>query len=72
MVCIEASQRCVVILSNDVRSEAGFARLVRFILGDIKHFVRRDFANSGSSGAVAIFPVVRYAGTPAPYVMSVA
>jgi CubicO group peptidase (beta-lactamase class C family) len=34
MVCIESSQRCVVILSNDVRSEAGFAGLVRFILGD--------------------------------------
>src|SRR5450432_3758843 len=34
MVCIGASQRCVVILSNDVRSEAGFADLVRFILGD--------------------------------------
>ena len=34
VVCIEAGQRCVVILSNDVRSEAGFAELVRFILGD--------------------------------------
>jgi CubicO group peptidase (beta-lactamase class C family) len=34
MVCVEASQRCVVILSNDVRAEAGFADLVRFILGD--------------------------------------
>jgi CubicO group peptidase (beta-lactamase class C family) len=34
MVCIEARQRCVVILSNDVRGEAGFADLVRFILGD--------------------------------------
>jgi CubicO group peptidase (beta-lactamase class C family) len=34
LVCIDAGQRCVVILSNDVRSEAGFARLVRFILGD--------------------------------------
>jgi CubicO group peptidase (beta-lactamase class C family) len=34
MVCIDAGQRCVVILSNDVRSEAGFAELVRFILGD--------------------------------------
>jgi hypothetical protein len=33
-VCIGASQRCVLILSNDVRSEAGFADLVRFILGD--------------------------------------
>jgi CubicO group peptidase (beta-lactamase class C family) len=34
MVCIEASQRCVVILSNDVRAEASFAHLVEFILGD--------------------------------------
>ena len=34
MACIEASQRCVVILSNDVRAEAGFADLVGFILGD--------------------------------------
>jgi len=34
MICIEASQRCVVILSNDVRSEASFADLVKFILGD--------------------------------------
>jgi CubicO group peptidase (beta-lactamase class C family) len=34
MVCLEASQRCAVILSNDVRAEAGFAELVRFLLGD--------------------------------------
>jgi CubicO group peptidase (beta-lactamase class C family) len=34
MVCIEKNQRCVLILSNDVRSEAGFADLVHFILGD--------------------------------------
>jgi CubicO group peptidase (beta-lactamase class C family) len=34
MVCIERSERCVLILSNDVRTEAGFAKLVRFILGD--------------------------------------
>jgi CubicO group peptidase (beta-lactamase class C family) len=34
LVCIESGQRCVVILSNDVRSEAGFAGLVKFILGD--------------------------------------
>jgi len=34
LVCIEATRRCVLILSNDVRSEAGFADLVRFILGD--------------------------------------
>lgn len=34
MVCIEQGQRCAVILSNDVRAEAGFAELVRFLLGD--------------------------------------
>ena len=34
LVCLEDSQRCALILSNDVRSEAGFADLVRFILGD--------------------------------------
>jgi len=33
-VCIEKSQRCIVILSNDVRAEAGFSDLVQFILGD--------------------------------------
>lgn len=33
-VCIEKSQRCVLILSNDVRAEAGFSDLVQFILGD--------------------------------------
>ncbi|MGB6974167.1 MAG: serine hydrolase domain-containing protein [Terracidiphilus sp.] len=33
MVCLKASRRCVVILSNDVRAEAGFANLVHFILG---------------------------------------
>ncbi len=34
LVCLERSQRCVLILSNDVRAEAGFTDLVRFILGD--------------------------------------
>ncbi len=34
MVCLEKARRCAVILSNDVRSEAGFDKLVRFILGD--------------------------------------
>lgn len=33
-VCIEASKRCVVILSNDVRSEAAFPAIVKFILGE--------------------------------------
>lgn len=34
VVCVEARQSCAVILSNDVRAEAGFAHLVKFILGD--------------------------------------
>ncbi|HMG01658.1 MAG TPA: serine hydrolase domain-containing protein [Edaphobacter sp.] len=34
VVCLEKSQRCIVILSNDVRAEAAFADLVKFILGD--------------------------------------
>ena len=33
-VCIERSRRCVLLLSNDVRAEASFADLVRFVLGD--------------------------------------
>jgi CubicO group peptidase (beta-lactamase class C family) len=34
MVCVERSQRCVLVLSNDVRSEAGFGEIVHFILGE--------------------------------------
>lgn len=33
-VCVEQHERCVAILSNDVRSEAGFPQLVRFVLGE--------------------------------------
>ena len=33
LVCIETGQRCVVILSNDVRAEPTFPRLVEFVLG---------------------------------------
>lgn len=33
LVCLRGSQRCVVILSNDVRAEAGFADLVTAVLG---------------------------------------
>lgn len=33
-VCVDARQRCVVILSNDVRTEAAFPYLVDFILGE--------------------------------------
>ena len=34
MVCIERRQRCVVIISNDVRAESAFPELVKFVLGD--------------------------------------
>lgn len=33
LVCLQGSQRCVVILANDVRAEAGFTDLVTAILG---------------------------------------
>src|SRR6185436_7025042 len=33
-VCIEKTKSCVVILSNDVRAEAAFPALVKFLLGD--------------------------------------
>jgi CubicO group peptidase (beta-lactamase class C family) len=34
-VCVERGRRCVVILANDVRAEAGFSRIVRAVLGDV-------------------------------------
>jgi len=34
MVCLARGQRCVVILGNDVRAEAAFPALVRYVLGD--------------------------------------
>ncbi len=33
-VCLERGRRCVLLLANDVRAEARFADLVRFVLGD--------------------------------------
>jgi len=33
-VCLERRRDCVVILSNDVRAEPAFPRLVAFVLGD--------------------------------------
>jgi CubicO group peptidase (beta-lactamase class C family) len=33
-MCVEARRRCVLILSNDVRAEAAFPRLVKFALGE--------------------------------------
>ena len=34
LVCVQGPRRCVVILANDVRAEAGFAGLVRSVLGE--------------------------------------
>jgi CubicO group peptidase (beta-lactamase class C family) len=34
LVCVERGRRCIVVLSNDVRSEPGFAGLVRAVLGE--------------------------------------
>jgi len=34
-VCVERGQRCVVVLSNDVRAEAGFPRIVHAVLGEV-------------------------------------
>jgi len=34
LVCIERTKRCLLLMSNDVRAEGGFADLVRFVLGD--------------------------------------
>lgn len=34
LACLQARERCVLILANDVRAEAGFADLVGFVLGD--------------------------------------
>jgi hypothetical protein len=48
LVCIEAQERCVLILANDVRAEAGFADLVRFILGDTG--VPYDWEYGGQAG----------------------
>jgi CubicO group peptidase (beta-lactamase class C family) len=33
-VCLERGRRCVLLLANDVRAEARFADLVRFVLGE--------------------------------------
>lgn len=34
LVCLERTRDCVLILSNDVRAEAGFAGLIKAVLGD--------------------------------------
>ena len=50
LVCLENSQRAVLILANDVRAEAAFADLVRFILGDTGVPYAREYGeNAGKS-----------------------
>lgn len=34
LVCVEKRKRCLLILANDVRAEAGFSEMLRFVLGD--------------------------------------
>lgn len=34
LVCLQTSRRCVLILSNDVRAERAFPKLVRSVLGE--------------------------------------
>jgi CubicO group peptidase (beta-lactamase class C family) len=34
LVCTEASKNCVLLMSNDVRAEAGYAELIDFLLGN--------------------------------------
>jgi len=48
LVCIEKSSKCALILSNDVRAEAGFAELVHAILGDTG--VPYDWEYGGRAG----------------------
>ncbi|MEP7130106.1 MAG: serine hydrolase domain-containing protein [Sphingomicrobium sp.] len=45
MVCIEKSRKCVLILSNDVRAEAGFGELVGAILGDTGVPFEREYGD---------------------------
>jgi hypothetical protein len=45
LVCIERRQRCIVLLSNDVRSEAAFPRRVAFALGETGAPWRWEYAD---------------------------
>lgn len=44
-VCMESGRRCVVILSNDVRSEAAFPKLVRSVRGETGVPYRWEYPN---------------------------
>ena len=47
-VCLERGRRCVLLLANDVRAEAGFGDLVRFVLGETG--VPYDWEYAGQAG----------------------
>jgi CubicO group peptidase (beta-lactamase class C family) len=54
VVCIEAGQRCVVILSNDVRFEAGFSDLVRFMSAIPEYLMTGNMATTPESRELAV------------------
>ncbi|MFY2763166.1 serine hydrolase domain-containing protein [Arenimonas sp. MALMAid1274] len=58
MVCLQRGQRCVVILSNDVRAEPAFPCLVRAILGDTAVPWRWEY------GAMVFTPAPQTCGRP--------
>lgn len=45
LVCIERGRRCVLVLSNDVRSEAAFPGIVRAVLGETAVPYRWEYPN---------------------------
>ena len=48
LVCVERVRRCVVILSNDVRAEAAFPKLVRTVLGETGAPYRWEYPELGA------------------------
>jgi CubicO group peptidase (beta-lactamase class C family) len=48
LVCLEQHRRCVLIMANDVRAEAAFPALVRFILGETGVPYRWEYPDIGA------------------------
>lgn len=49
VICLEATQRCAVMLSNDVRAERLYPELARAILGDTRMPWRWEYDWYGAS-----------------------
>jgi len=45
LVCVKRGRRCVVILSNDVRAEAAFPQLIRYVLGETGAALRWEYGD---------------------------